>query len=221
MDEGRYDNCILKEATFGTTSKGTPVFALTFDIGNGVARTVSLYYSDKARERTNETLASLGFNGDPENPRFRDDLYETGTALRMKHEMYEEKQQEKWYIDSGFVRPATSDQVQNFKSEWRANYGTKPPSANKPAPGKTAAQAKAPPARSAPARKKDDGDVLDTSSVTDKQSAFDFATKNNKELTDEKWIEAIEKREQKSKRSEDDFKAEDWKEIAASLSIPF
>lgn len=154
--EGDYNQCELKEATFGEGDFG-PQWVLTFDVqgakkivylGTGTDQTDQ--NGKTALDRTVATLGKMGWNQDFDNPIF------TGTHfdLYMKRNANDK---ERWYISSGAynVKPASTDMKQQFKTAFRAANGAPKPAGARPAPAATTAPARpaAAPARpTAPAK---------------------------------------------------------------------
>ena len=154
--EGNYDNCPIREATFGEGDFG-PQWVFVFDV-SGTNRNVYLSCgtdrTDKNGktdlEKTVATLATMGWNQDFDDPKFDAavcDLYMKINASG----------KERWYISTGSykVAPASQDQRQNFKTAFRAANGAPKPAGARPAPATTTAPPKpaAAPARpTAPAK---------------------------------------------------------------------
>ena len=84
---------VLTEVGLDTNKNGTPYMYLTFlmthfqvdadwtETPQPFRRDVRLYLSDAAWPYTEETLRKLGFNGDWNQPRLRDDLYDPGSEI--------------------------------------------------------------------------------------------------------------------------------------------
>ena len=155
--EGNYDNCPIKEMTFGEGDFG-PQWVITFDVqgankivylGTGTDRVDQNGKTDQ--EKTVATLAAMGWNRDFDNPKC-----EVETCnLRMK---INANGKERWYISDGKfnVKPASVDQRQNFMTAFRATVGAPKPAGARPAAATATAPARptAAPARptTAPAK---------------------------------------------------------------------
>lgn len=86
-------------------------------------RTISLWLSDAAWEYTVDKLAALGFNGNFENPKLREDIYSKGFGLVCAHQVYDGKTQEKWDLDlpygGGAKAVLPKDQIAVLNARWK------------------------------------------------------------------------------------------------------
>lgn len=156
FQDGNYDNCPLKEATFGEGQFG-PQWVMVFEVGNAKKIVYLSCATDKtddngktSLDKTVETLGKMGWNQNFDEPTFEVaacDLYaKTNSAGTQR-----------WFISSGNykVAPASTDQRQQFKTAFRAVNGAPKPSGARPAAATTTAPARptAAPARpTAPAK---------------------------------------------------------------------
>lgn len=132
--EGTY-RATIDGMTVGQTSKGTPQIVIAINVHVSTSdirrRTISLFMSDKAAQYSEEKLRDLGFNGDYDNPRLRDDLYTEGCEVYCKHETYESngetRHAERWNFSRGFKsNPIAGDAKAALAQRWRAKYGSTP-----------------------------------------------------------------------------------------------
>lgn len=201
LDPGAHRG-VLTEAMV-TESKGTSnlQMELKFSIYEGVDRVVFLSLTDNAREAfVDETLKGLGFNGDFENPKFRDDLYTDGCDLWLKYETYEGKERERWGISNGGGgTPAPADKVKRLNAAWKAKNSAAPKPAGRPTPP----PAGKPPAKSGPPPKQE--------KPFGKDEAWEAAVTGSApgEVDTVKWQEAIDEL-----GDEDDFGEKEWREVA-------
>lgn len=225
LEEGYYDNCVLKEAVTTTSQSGSPMMVLTFDVGSGTTRSVRLMLDDTKQgkdgktcmERSGEVLDRIGFDGNFDDPKFSESLYNDGISLRCKHSEYQGKPKEEWSVGFAYQK-ADSSSLQNLSRNYRARFGSSPKpagAANKPAPTRT------PPTHTPPAKKVESDDMTDTSGVTDMDTAFKYVMKHNPGLTDDEWQVKVDKQAKKVKRKEDAFTAEDWQAVASDCVVPF
>ncbi len=223
FNPGNYDDCNLKESVTSTTQKGLPQMVLTFSIGDsGQNRNVRFMLNNDTRgkdgktnlERSIEQLQRLGFNGDFENPEF---AAATGVTLAMKYGTYNGNQTEEWNL--GFKHEkAAGNVLTDLNRSYRALAGSQPRPANAKSPAPSTPPARKGPAPSTvPAKEQ----PLDTSGVTDLQTAWDFATTNNPGLSETRWVEGIAAIAKKTKRKEEAFTVEDWRTLALDCSLPF
>lgn len=223
FEPGNYANCNLKEAITSTTKNGHPQMILTFAIADtGMTRTVRFMLNNDTKgkdgktnlERSTESLQGLGFDGNFEEPQF---TAAQGVTLYMKLGEYNGQPQEEWNIGRKYEK-AGGNVLANLKSSYRALAGSQP----RPANAKPPAPAPTPPARKGPPSTVPAKDQpLDTSGVTDLQTAWDFATKNNPGLSETRWVESIADIAKKTKRKEEAFTVEDWRALALDCSLPF
>lgn len=151
LDPGLHHGVLTGQSVTEAKSGNLQV-ELQFSIYEGVDRTVFLPLTDKARESfVDAQLLDLGFNGNFEDPKFREDLYTDGIDLWLKYETYENKEREKWGISSGGGgTPAPADKLKRLNAQWKAKNGAPP----KPA-GRPGAPAPKPAAPSGPPPKKE------------------------------------------------------------------
>lgn len=123
LDPGLHHGVLTGQAVTEAGS-GNLQIELQFSIYEGVDRTVFLSLTDRAREAfVDDTLRSLNFNDDFENPRFGDNLYTDGIDLWLKYETYEGREREKWGIASGGVgrgTPAPADKLKRLNASWKS-----------------------------------------------------------------------------------------------------
>lgn len=217
MAEGQYQGDIIG-AEFGQTSNGNLQMAIKFAIAEGLNRTVYLTMNENTMGMNEEgkpriaqsQLDAIGYNGD-DPPTFANN---TGVQLYMKHDEWNGKRKEKWNISSGGapMTPASPDQINRFKSQWRALKGAGP----KPATAATAPKA---PARPTSAPTKAAGKVV----ATDADSVFKIwaaaRDKAKKPIADTDWFDFL-----KSVLGSDDFETftpADWQKLADAADLPF
>jgi hypothetical protein len=207
LDPGAHHG-VLTEAMV-TESKGSKSLQMEmkFSVYEGIDKTVFLSLTDSAREAfVDETLRSLGFNGDFETPKFREDLYTDGVDLWLKYETYEGKEREKWGISNGGGgTPAPADKVKRLSAQWKSKNGAPPKPAGRPTP---------PPAGKAPAKS---GPPPKAEKPFGKDEAWERAVQGSapNEVDTAKWQAAIDEI-----GDEDEFTEADWKTVAAAF-IPF
>ena len=223
LDEGNYDNCVLKEAVTTESQGGNPMLVLTFDVGGGTTRSVRFMLNDGDKgkdgktnlERSGEQLTRIGFNGDFKDPKFNESLYTGGTKLRCKHGEYNGNPQEEWSLGFSYDQ-APESSLDSLSRNWRARFGSSPKPAGgaKPAP----TPSRTPPARTPP---KKANDPLDPVDVTDMDSAFKFAVDRNPKLSDDRWAASIGEHVKKFKVKEEAFTEQHWQAVAVDCAIPF
>lgn len=222
LDEGNYNNCVLKEAVVTNSQAGNPMMVLTFDVGGGTTRSVRLMLNDDNKgkdgktnlERSGESLDRHGFNGDFSDPKFNENVYTEGITLRCKHGEYDGKPQEEWSFGFSYEK-APDNSLQALNRNYRARFGAKPSK-----PSGTPPPSRTPPSRTPPA-KKEEGDITDVSGVTDMDTAFKFVMQHNSGCTDDEWQKKIAEREVKAKRKEAAFTEKDWQEVATNCVVPY
>ena len=199
LDPGAHHGVLLEAMV--TESKGSSnlQMELKFSVYEGIDRIVFLSLTDNAREAfVDETLRSLGFNGDFEAPKFRDDLYTEGVDLWLKYETYEGKEREKWGISNGGGgTPAPVDKVKRLNASWKAKNGAPPKPAGRPTPPPTGKKPSGPP----PKQEKPYG----------KDEAWEAAVTGSApgEVDTDRWQKAIDEL-----GDEDDFGDKEWREVA-------
>lgn len=222
FQEGNYDNCTLKEATFGEGDFG-PQWVLTFDV-SGVNRTVYLSCGtdqpDKngktGLEKTVATLAKMGWNQDFDNPQFTEPVQN----LYMK---VNANGKDRWYISDGAykVAPASQDQRQNFKTAFRAANGAPKPAATRPTPAPTKAPARpgAAPARPGSSTHASTGTVP-LITAKDLDEAWAAIQKTKPSVTSESFYGAIETYSAEQKIAEAAFTPTHWSAIVEICTLP-
>lgn len=201
LDPGAHHGVLL-EATV-TESKGTQKLQmeLKFSVYEGIDKTVFLSLTDNAREAfVDEMLRGLGFNGDFEAPKFREDLYTDGIGLWLKYETYEGKERERWGISNGGGgTPAPADKMKRLTASWKAKNGAPPKPAGRPT---------APPAGKAPPKS---GPPAKQEKPFGKDEAWEAAVTGSApgEVDMEAWHAAIAEL-----GDEDDFGEKEWREVA-------
>lgn len=213
MPEGQYQGDVIG-AEFGQTSNGNLQMAVKFNIAEGVNRTVYLTMNENTMGTNDEgkpricqsQLDALGYNGD-DPPTFANP---NGVQLYMKHDEWNGKRKEKWNVSSGGtpMTPASPDQINRFKSQWRALKGAGP----KPASAASAPKAPTRPT-SAPAKPK----------AQDADSVFQLwasgREKAKKAIGESDWFEFC-----KSVIGNDDtdkYTPGDWQKVAEAADLPF
>ncbi|MBN2138177.1 MAG: hypothetical protein JW720_10235 [Sedimentisphaerales bacterium] len=127
---------VLVEAGLDKNQNETPFMYLTFSVTHfnddgwvelpqPLRRDVRFYLSDAAWPYTSEDLQNLGFNGDWDNPKFKDDLYDPGTELICTVRRGDDnKTYNDWDLPnrsygSGKERtPPSREEVRKFKARW-------------------------------------------------------------------------------------------------------
>lgn len=104
-------------------------------------RTVFLYLTDAAKEITMERLASIGFNGDFDNPRFSQAIQDAdGLEVICKNETYEGKTRDRWSLPggagSGGIEHKPVDELakRRLKDEYANKFGKAAGIVRKPGP---------------------------------------------------------------------------------------
>lgn len=202
-------------------NKGTPGVEVTFDV-MGHKKSITMYLSEKAEERTMKLLADLGFNGDFENMAFKDAEVE----LSCKHEEYNGKVYEKWnYWGEQQAAPIDISKAKSLTARFKSVAGpavpkpmTPPVMPKAPAPSMApppAPVAKGPPPRVPVKPPESPAQML----ATDEASAWAWWNKpeNKGKMSDDelnaKWLEIIENINPKD--------AAGWHKVCEVFSIPF
>lgn len=215
---GRYLGS-LKSASMTQSESGTEQMEISFQIEDQV-RKVYLYFSEKAAPYSLPKLASIGFNGDFENPEF---TKTTDIELVCKHEPYGGKNpkyvgmtMEKWDL-APRGKPAAPESLKRLGAQFRAVTGTPPP---KPA-GKPAA---APPRGGPPKKAEPVNEPLlkDDGNWTEERAWAEWNTEGrDSDKLNKGWLDAVDKQEKASKRDSAKFTSADWCAVAELGVIPF
>jgi hypothetical protein len=209
----------LISGSISESTNGTPCWAIVFEVPEIGRRTVRLWITEKSKPFTIEKLTFLGWNYDIENPVFGNT---ENVPLSRKYEEYNGKQQEKWDIfNPKTPRPASNrDAFRSFAAEARA-IGGPPPRTVKPTAVVTTTQA---PATKAPERPKKPTVNINLDAIENADTAWAEYVKltpgKSEADRSEAFYGAVDKVKAKTKRDEDTFTADDWKEVVASV-IPF
>lgn len=220
-EEGKYPAKPLSGRYIESKHKQTPGVEITFDVMEH-KKTVTMYLSGAAEERTMRLLADLGFNGDFENMTFADKMVE----LSCKHEPYNGKVYEKWnYWGEQQAAPIDISKAKSLTARFKSVAGpavprpTSPPVMPKaPAPSMApppAPVAKGPPPRVPVKPPESPAQML----ATDEASAWAWWNKpeNKGKMSDDelnaKWLEIIENINPKD--------AAGWHKVCEVFSIPF
>lgn len=173
--------------------------------GEGTGERARVYLSmvGGAREITEDTLDRLGWNGDLENPQFRDEPVE----------VYEEEfnGRTNWkFSGGGGLKEAPADVRRQRAAAFRGRFGKNA--------GKSAPPASSPPKKGPPPPSSSAPDEVDYSGVTDRESAWAKLTEMvpDEEKAGQLWIKEIES----IGKPEEDFTEKDWQKVA-SAGIPF
>jgi hypothetical protein len=122
---GEYEAQRIMSAGPRSAQTGNVGLEVAFEV-DGHRVCVTFWLSEKAFERSQRQLTSLGFNGDFENPQFS----ATGPfVLSLRHEMYKDKLQPQWNLASGADRPDPAKLAivsQRFKAASRTSSGPPP-----------------------------------------------------------------------------------------------
>lgn len=219
LQPGEYTKCRLLPdgIVFGVNDKNTPLFTLTFDLGEGLTRSVFLFMSDAAAPYTEEALDKLGWNGDFDNPRVRDDIYSEGISLYLKYEEYDGKPRERWNISTGGWKPsaAPADVKARLAARRRATKGPQPSRPSTPPPKSKPAPTPTTPTSGPPT----DGPPADTAQYT-KEGAWECwkqAAENGVPDT-ARWKLVVT--EIGSGKPTAQMTSEEWNKVAAK-AIPF
>jgi len=224
MGEGNYSNCKLLEAVFADSDYG-PQWVLTFNV-DGVKRTCYLSTNEdkeikdgkNALQLTVETLNSMGFNGNVEDPQFSPEVYDQGIELYCKHSQNKNGEtKERWYVSSGFKQtPASRDAANNFKTRWKAMSGQNPrPAAARPTPAP--ARPAAAPVR-APSRPTNTQRPLVTANNADE--AFSKIQEKVPDITGDRFYSLIDGYSADNNKAEAAFTSQDWSKIVEIGTLP-
>lgn len=227
IDEGTYTGDLAKAVLSKIGNKGSECMQLTFDIkGENVQRTVNVWMTDAALEKSLEKLDGLGWNDDTSEPEFD---RAQNVSLSCKHEQYEKdeevKDKEVWELanwGSFAGEPLATDEHKKLEAKIRARRkgrSKKPstsPSSSKGAPERPKTSGGAPPRPG-----KTDDDPL--SKVVDQDSAYDYyeadCKKSEETPTPTAFWNNVSRVEKEHEIESPDFEPKHWQQAAPA--IPF
>lgn len=211
---GIYEGTVRGGQAIESSSKGTPGFEVTFDVGGHDIK-IPFWLSDAAWEGSMAGLARLGFNNDFTKPAFS---VPGPHQLELTHEDYKGRPQPKWNLARRQAAALAPDKLAQLTARAKATASAPPPRpmGAPPAPPKPPAASSAPKAPP-PAKETEKYEPCT------REDAWHTAC--NEEADEAKrlslWNKCVAHVQKSSGKPESQFDESDWGNVSFHLTLPF